>query len=58
MNDKAPVLVTCDQMEDGDQIWFPSRFEAEQTCDSGCCEILPAPDNYVGPKFYAEGDSK
>lgn len=46
------VIANCDQMEDGDQVWFPSRFEAEQVCDSGCCELIPAPADYDGPRYF------
>lgn len=49
---KHGFIARCDQMEDGDQIWFTSRFEAEQVCDNDCCEILPAPADYDGPRFY------
>ena len=53
----SACIVECDQQEPGEQIWFPSEFEAEQaTYGSDCCVIKPVGDDYDGPRWVSEDE--
>jgi len=48
-------IAECEYQEPGEQVWFPSLFEAEQVIDAdGCCKLIPVPANYSGPKWVEE----
>jgi hypothetical protein len=51
-------IVECEDLGPGDQIWFSSLFEAEQTCGPfpSCCVPKPVGDDYDGPKWVPEDD--
>jgi len=53
-------IIKCDELGPGEQIWFSSRFEAEQTIlpveDGGCCELVPVGPDYDGPRWVPEDE--
>ena len=51
-------IVECEDLVPGDQIWFKSLFEVEQTCGPfpSCCVPKPVGDDYDGPKWVPEDD--
>lgn len=51
-------IVECEDLVPGDQVWFPSLFEAEQTCGPfpSCCVPKPVGADYDGPKWVPEDD--
>lgn len=52
-------IVECDQQEPGEQIWFPSEFEAEQVIvPNTCCVIKPVGDDYDGPRWVPEDEGE
>jgi hypothetical protein len=52
-------IVECEYQEPGEQIWFPSLFEAEQVIvPNTCCKLTPVPDDYDGPRWVPEDESE
>lgn len=51
----SACTVKCEYQEPGEQIWFSSRFEAEQAISpNDCCLIEEVPDGYDGPRWVEE----
>lgn len=50
-------IVECEDLVPGDQVWFPSAFEAEHACgpfEFSCCTLKPVGDDYDGPRWVPE----